>query len=456
MFKRLSALIKRMFTAPPAEEPDLVEGKEVSKLSASPKQLDRFDALEELPSPLELSLEEHFLNLENTELLLQQALHDPLQFLKDYGDADFFQLEEDDPRVLTAPLPEVRYERSPGAMPSRPLLTDAGQRERLARGGREPAPLTSSQPQGLAPRAPLPKIKVPKKKRSKEAKSERRVKYVKRSGDSFIQQSAEERDQIQSPLEYAYLLPYNTIKERSRAPSRYDHLSAHTSYAASERAAAMRTVIDSLDELITIHEESIKRREAFFESIQELIESKQLHYTEADAWWFHYNRATSYLEEQRVLKGARVNHGALRSQGAQRAPERSRSTRRELSKLQTSLEMAHVNAPKDAQPSTPPTGAPAPTASRAATRPSEVTHARMPAPNTAQSSAVASNELLPAHAKSHKKKGSGRLFSSKLPRHDISVYDPETLSRDPSSLSLAELEMTMRPGAIPPVEEEDR
>ena len=420
----------------------------------------RIDALDEPPSPQEISLEEHFINLENTELLLQQALNDPLQFLKDYGDDEFFKFGEDDPRVLTAPLPEVKYERSAGAIPARPMLTGRAQTEAsvppTAIDPSEARP-TRYPTQALAPRAPLPKIKVPKSKQGKKSKTKGpRVKYVKRSGDSFVQRSEEQREEAENPLEYAYLLPYDMVRERSRPPSRYDHLSRHHSFAASERAAAMRTVIDSLDELILIHDESIKRREAFFESIQELIESKQLHYTEADAWWYHYNRATSYLEEQRVLKNARINHGELRARSTKRAPERSRSTRRELSRLQASLEMAHVNAPKDAQPSTPPTASPPPRSARPETRAPAVTQVATQATHSPEATAVASNQTIPAQAKRHKKTGSGRLFSSKLPHHDLSITDQGTLSRDPSSLSISELEMTMRPSSLPPPSDEER
>jgi hypothetical protein len=302
----------------------------------------------------------------------------------------------------------------------------------------------------------LPKIKVPKSKKSKKSKKKGpRVKYVKRSGDSYVERGEAQREEAENPLEYAYLLPYDMVRERSRAPSRYDHLSQHHSFAASERAAAMRTVIDSLDELILIHDESIKRREAFFESIQELLDSKQLHYTEADAWWYHYNRATSYLEEQRVLKNARINHGELRARSSKRAPERSRSTRRELSRLQASLEMAQVNAPKDAQPSAPSTATPQPASTRAERRAPAVKQAPAPAPSSTQPK-TATPQTIPAQAKRHKKKGSGRLFSSKLPHHDLSITDPSTISRDPSSLSISELEMTMRPSSLPPPSDEER
>lgn len=460
MFKKLSALIKLVFKALTENEPsqqDLNDFDE-TRQEQSLKVKDAFDGLKTTPTLQEISLEEHVLNLENTEFLLQQALSDPLQFLKDYGDDDFFKLNADDPRVLTAPLPVIKSQRAPSVSPRSPTLTHATSPDSSEQAVKDEVSIRSSAIQ-LAPRAPLPKIKVPKEqsqsKKSKEKSKEKgkgknnkkqKLKYIKRSGDSFLQRGEQHKDDIENPLEYAYLLPYNMVRERSRPPSRYDHLQAHDSYAASERAAAMRVVIDSLDELIVIHEESIKRKNAFFESIQELIESKQIHFTEADAWWYHYNRATSYLEEQRVLKNAHMNHDYLRARAGKSQPEKSRSTRRELSRLQSSLEMAQANALPHRQVST----AQAP---QTVAMSSEVSK---PEPQRQQAPLVASNKKLPAQPKAHKKTGSGRLFSSQIPHHDL-THDFTMQSLDTiQSLDMTRTgEVTMPPMSALPVKDED-
>jgi len=490
MFERLTALIKRVIKLVVPDELDELEpelgaqapgARPVALFSQDPPQdqsgaesasraphKTARTARETLdgdydPSPMEL-LEEHVVSLENTELLLQQALTDPLQFLKDYQDEEFFKLAEDDPLVLTAPLPEVKYHRSPQANSS---LVARVAEPRSSESGAEPKGELSGEgsphsPRVIArtPRAEKPKIKVPKSKKKKGSKSSKSKKksgpkesvYVKHTGDSFTQRAEVQSESLKNPLEYAYLLPYETVRERSRPPSRYDHMNRHHSFSASVRAAAMQSVVDSLDELIVIHVDSIKRREAFFESIQSLLDSKQLHFTEADAWWYHYNRATSYLEEQRILKKASYSPSMGGQRRSAQVSTASRSPRRELNRLQASLELAQATQERVAQVQAPVELSPAQEEPSAASRPQPVQVAQVsaqrpsaqPAPQAAQAEQTQRPKALqPATPKPHRKKGSGRLFSSALPRHELTLGDMP--SRDDGSIGLAP---TTAPGPI--------
>jgi len=487
MFERLTALIKRVIKLVVPDELDELEpelGAQVPEASAvalfsQDQAQDRSGAeptrafhktartaREDLdedydPSPMEL-LEEHVVSLENTELLLQQALTDPLQFLKDYQDEEFFKLAEDDPLVLTAPLPEVKYHRSPQANSS--LVARVAEPRSSERGAEPKGELSgdgsphSSRVIARTPRAEKPKIKVPKSKKKKGSKSSKSKKksgpkesvYVKHTGDSFTQRAEVQSESLKNPLEYAYLLPYETVRERSRPPSRYDHMNQHHSFSASVRAAAMQSVVDSLDELIVIHVEAIKRREAFFESIQSLLDSKQLHLTEADAWWYHYNRATSYLEEQRILKRASYSPSVSGQRRSAQASTASRSPRRELNRLQASLELAQATQERVAQVQAPAELSPAQEERSAASRPQPVQVAQMSAQPELEATQATQAEqtqrpkaLQPATPKPHRKKGSGRLFSSALPRHELTLGDMP--SRDEGSIGLAP---TTAPGPI--------
>jgi hypothetical protein len=173
-------------------------------------------------------------------------------------------------------------------------------------------------------------------------------------------------------------------------------------------------IVESLDELIVMHREGLARREAFFESIQDLIESKQLCYTEADAWWFQLNRITAHVDEQRVMRQAASSdlEGAFKRR-AQRGPlPASRSARRQAQRVQVQDGVVQIRF--DALPEN-----------------FATLHEPTPTPQPRVSA---------AKRKRHTHQGDARLFSSSIPQtnvHTLTSYDGEGSLEASLSLDLS-------------------
>ena len=85
----------------------------------------------------------------------------------------------------------------------------------------------------------------------------------------------------------------------------------------------LKTVVESLDELILLSRESLKRRDTFFESVRHLVRRAEVSISEIDAWWFQMNRALSYMEELRLERQMTHAAGEVRVSDLQSPPSRS-------------------------------------------------------------------------------------------------------------------------------------